>query len=442
MGEAMRFSPYGRASQRPAPVNAMMAAFAADFREECDINLGVGYVDERTIPRDWIGEAVEAVLSQPSRYRLALNYGGPRGSANLVESIRRLHCEVVKDGLTPAVLDDREVIVGASGATSLLEGVARVLEPGIVFTADPTYYIYCHFLERYGYEVIAVPEDDQGLRTDLLEARLASLGSRRREVAFVYVVSVSNPTSTILSNQRRRELVRIVTALSASLGREVPLLVDRAYELLVHDPDVGRLESALLHDEAGVVYEVGTLSKILAPALRIGYLMGAGGPLCAALVQRTCDLGFSAPLLNQEVASHLLDHHGREQLDRVRQGYRCKAVQTRAWIERELGGAVHECRGGQAGLYYYLTFAGVETGEDSAFFRYLARTTGRPEVDGPPCARAPRVVYIPGSFCVHPRGEMVAEGRRQLRLSYGFEEPERIHRALRLMREASRFAAA
>jgi 2-aminoadipate transaminase len=430
-------SEYGRLSSVPSPVNRMMAAFAGNFRDDVDINLGVGYVNENTIPQGWIEEALHAVLANPQRHRVALNYGGPRGSPNLIQSIRQFHLQHGVGGLTEEILRSKEIIIGANGATSLLEAIACVTPPGIVITCDPTYYIYCNFLERKGFEIIAVPEDEEGLDTDRLEQRLKALGEWKRDIRFFYLVTVSNPTCSILSNERRRRLVEIAAELSREIGRKVPVVFDKAYENLIHDPSVEKPLSGLLYDELGIVYEIGTLSKILAPALRIGYMIGSDGPLLRAIVQKTSDSGFSAPLITQEMASYLLDHHVVAQIEKVNAGYRQKAAVTKQWIDTHLGGALTECRGGRAGFYFYLTFQQVETHEQSPFFKFLARTTGEEAVDGPKGSKNPRVLYIPGEFCVHPRGEIVAAGKRQLRLSYGFEELPKIQEAIELMSQAA-----
>ncbi len=435
--QELPLSQYGNASAKASPVARMMAAFAVDFRDQVDINLGVGYVNENTIPGALIEEALHEVLADPRKHRLALNYGGPAGSSNLIESIRRFHLDHGVGGLTEDVLDRNEIIVGPNGATSLLEGIAHVIEPGIVVTSDPNYYIYCNVLERLGFEVCAVPEDQDGLDIDRLEARLQELGTRRRDVRFFYLVTVNNPTCTILTNRRRQRLVEVAARLSRECKQKIPVIFDKAYEGLIHDPDVDKPLSGLLYDDLGIVYEVSTLSKVLAPALRIGYMIGPRGPLVRAMVQKTSDAGFSAPLITQEMAGYLLDRYVAEQVERVNAGYRRKGAATRLWIDAELGDLLDECRGGAAGFYYYLTFRQVETHESSAFFRFLSRTTGDSRLDGPAGSENPRVVYIPGEFCVHRHGELLDVGRRQLRLSYGFEELPRIRRAIEIIREAA-----
>jgi len=220
----------------------------------------------------------------------------------------------------------------------------------------------------------------------------------------------------------------------------VPMIFDRAYEDLVHDPQVAPLESALPYETEQIVYEVGTLSKVLAPALRIGYMIGAGGAFLRAMVQRTSDAGFSAPQITQSLSSWLLDHQIVAQLNSVRAGYRGKAMAVRGWIDERLGDRLESVSGGQAGFYFYLTFKDIETHEASDFFKYLTRTTGRADIDGAPDARNQRVMYIPGEHCVNRNGELADVGRRQLRLSYGFEGLGAIDRAVELMQQAANYA--
>ncbi len=429
-------SEYGEASSVPSAVNRMMTDFAVGFRDGYDINLGVGYVNENTIPRQQIQIACEAVLANPKKYRAALNYGGAQGSPNLIASIRKFHVDNQIGGIKKDTFNTRDIVIGANGATSLLESVTHLLPSGIVFTADPMYYIYCNDLGRKGFTLVAIPEDSEGLQTDLLRAKLDALRSGKESIQFFYIVTVNNPSCTILSNRRKREIVEIVTQLSHEVGRKIPLFFDNAYRDLVHDSTVEPLESALCYDELGIVSEIGTLSKILAPGLRIGYLIGPKGAFLNSIIQRTSDIGFSAPLINQEIASYLLDNGIETQIEKVNKGYRQKAKQVKTWITELLGDDMQECRGGSAGFYYYLTLANITTDSKSDFFKFLTRTTGHEEIDGPIRNPNPKVIYIPGEHCVHPSGEMVDIGKRQFRISYGFEELPQIHAALKHMKSA------
>jgi len=171
-------STYGHAAQTPSPVNRLMAQFATDFRDGVDVNLGVGYINEETIPDRRMVEALEAIAANPRHYRQAFNYGSPRGAANLIEALRDFHAGYGIGRLDRATLDRNELIVGVSGATSLLDAFTDVLKRGLVVTADPMYYIYCNALERKGFEVLAVPEDNDGADPEAVADRVAALGDR------------------------------------------------------------------------------------------------------------------------------------------------------------------------------------------------------------------------------------------------------------------------
>ncbi|MGQ9918806.1 MAG: aminotransferase class I/II-fold pyridoxal phosphate-dependent enzyme, partial [Bryobacteraceae bacterium] len=277
------------------------------------------------------------------------------------------------------------------------------------------------------FRLLAIPEDESGIRPEVLEDRLGTLGAAAGDVSFFYFMTVSNPTGTILSSARRLRLLEVATEFSRRLRRRVPAVFDLAYEQLIHDPAAERPESVLRYDQLGIAYEVGTLSKILAPALRIGYLLGPDGPLMSAMVQRTSDAGFSAPLFVQEMASWLLDHHIDAQIRVVNEGYREKALAVRAGIGRSLGPFLERVSGGSAGFYFYLTFRDVETHPESEFFVRLTRG-----------GETPRVIYIPGIYCVAAEGGLRQDARRQLRISYGFEETERILAGLEWMGRAAR----
>ncbi|MFG0249450.1 MAG: aminotransferase class I/II-fold pyridoxal phosphate-dependent enzyme [Phycisphaeraceae bacterium JB051] len=432
-------SDYGQASTTPSPVAQMMASFANTFRPAIDINLGVGYVNENTIPRQFIADAVNHIVAHHHDFHAPFNYGSPDGVTELIAAIRTYLAYHHFGNLTPASLAKLDMIIGANGATSLLDAMTQILPRGIVVTTDPLYYIYTNQLQRAGFELLSVPEDRDGIRTDVLADKIKALGPRRSEISFVYIVTVNNPSCSILTTQRRIGLLRLMNKLCTEQRRKIPLIMDTAYEQLIHDPDTPTPDSALLHDELGIVHEIGTLSKTLAPTLRVGYMLAKPSPFLDAMVQKVSDTGFSAPLLNQHIAALLLDQHASEQIKAVKTGYREKAVQTRKWIEEYLGDEVESIIGGRAGFYFYLTFKNTQTHQESAFFKFLSRHTGDQSIDA---ERNPTVIYIPGNFCVNPQGDMAEQGQRQLRLSFGYESLDRIHTAIKRMGDALAYVRA
>ncbi len=425
------FSALAQASLTPSAINELTAGFAEDFREGVDINLGVGYVNDRTIPFEAIQKAYAEIVARPERYRNALNYGGAEGSPNLRRSIREYYLKNGIGQLNAQHFQGRRILIGANGATSLLDALSDVLQPGVVITADPYYYIYTETLERKGFRILAIPEDEQGLDVDLLEEAVQTLDPRT--ISFFYLVTVNNPSTVILSDARRKSLVALAESLSCQTGVKIPVVFDKAYEDIIHNPELAQPVSGLRYDTLGLVLEVGTLSKILAPALRIGYALVPDDQLADALVQRTSDIGFSSSLINQEIAGWLLDHHILVQKEKVNRGYRDKALYIQNLFRRYLSNYLESYTGGEAGFYFYLTLNQVRTDKGSPFFQFLTRTTGDPSADGCP-EKKPRLVYIPGSICSRSPKSL-----HQLRLSYGFEEDEVFERAVQLIAEACEY---
>lgn len=434
------FSAYGNNLLDVAPVSRLMASFARDFRPNIDINVGVGYVNEATLPYEALVEATRVVVDSPNNYRSSLNYGDPAGTYQLRAAIMKmLASEALPDDL--AAIQSKEILIGTNGATSILEGLAQILEPGLVIMSDPVYYIYSYFLERKGFRILALPEDANGMIPERLEEVLSRDMSDLQDLRFVYVVSISNPTSTILTNERRHKIVDIVNSFVDRTGQRIPLIFDQAYAGLIHDPEVESQESAFRNDRNQLVYEIGTLSKILAPALRIGYILGPTGDLMAAMQERNSDAGFGASVINQQIAAVLLSDFLPAQQRSVLSGYRRRAIDIRSAIDEKLTSYVEEVRGGQAGFYFYITFKDIPTDDRSDFYKFLSRTTGDPTIDGSSDSIKPRVAYIPGQYCVSPHGELIEHGSRSLRFSYGFEPLERLTQAVGLMADAAEYVS-
>ena len=426
------FSDLAKNSLIPSAVNRLTAEFAEDFREGIDINLGVGYVNDKTIPFDAIKKAYAEIISHPEHYRSALNYGGADGSPNLRRSIRDYYLRYRIGDLNEKDLENRKILIGANGATSILDSVSDILKPGLVITADPYYYIYTETLERKGFNLLAIPEDDKGLNIQLLEKAVEKIDPG--EISFFYIVTVNNPSTIILDNSRRKAIVETAEKLSLKADRIIPVIFDKAYEDIIHNPEIEKPVSGSKYDRLNQVLELGTLSKLFAPALRIGYIISPDNAFAEILTQRTSDIGFSSSLINQEIASWLFDNYIHIQKDTVNKGYQKKAAFIIKLFSTHLSDYIESYSGGDAAFYFYITFKNIHTDKGSKFFNFLSRTTGVAEIDGKE-EKNPRLIYIPGTIC-----SSIPESTRQLRISYGFEEPEVFERAIKLMAEACLYA--
>ena len=230
------------------------------FSEDPDlISLAGGLPDTSLFGADNHAALLTAMAHRQSA--LALQYTPTRGMRALRECI----LEVMAAEATP--VDPHRVIV-TTGGQQALDLLCRVfLDPGdVVVTEAPTYPGILLPLAAHEAEVVQVDTDDDGMRMDALEAALGELQAAGRPVKFIYTVpTFQNPSGKTLSLARRKRLLEIARAF------DLPVIEDNPYALLRFEGDP--LPTLLSLDEDGRVLYVGTFSKILAPGLRVGWLV-------------------------------------------------------------------------------------------------------------------------------------------------------------------------
>jgi 2-aminoadipate transaminase len=224
------------------------------------IDLGWGHPDPALLPIEAIQLAAARVLE---RYGAgALTYGHAAGPGPFLEWVAERLGEV--DARAP----DPGAIVATAGNSHALDQVVSMLtSPGdVVLVEDPTYHLASRILRDHPVELVAVPADEQGLRTDALAEALEALRPTARRPRLLYTVpTFHNPTGVSLTSERRRALVDLAT------GAGLTIVEDDAYrELSYEGPPPASLWS-LAPD--GVVVRLVSFSKSLAPGLRAGCIV-------------------------------------------------------------------------------------------------------------------------------------------------------------------------
>jgi GntR family transcriptional regulator/MocR family aminotransferase len=217
-----------------------------------------GAPDTRLMPAELLARSYRRVLLEAAR-RNRLGYGDPRGSLALRQAV----AEMLKQ--------DRGLECGAEnicltrGSQMGIYLSARlVAEPGDAVVVESLTYPPARAAFRAaGAEILSVGLDDQGLRVDELEACC-----RRRRVRAVYVTPHHQfPTTVLLPPERRIRLL----ALAEQFGFAV---VEDDYDHEFHFAHRPMLPIASLQGWGKLLY-IGSLSKLLSPSLRIGYLVAA-----------------------------------------------------------------------------------------------------------------------------------------------------------------------
>jgi DNA-binding transcriptional MocR family regulator len=215
-----------------------------------------------------------------------------------------------------------------SGGQAALAATFRTLVPfgGPIIVESPTYFGALGIARSLGLRAVPVPVDDAGIRTDLLEAALASSKAR----AIYLQPAFSNPTGVTLSETRRREVLELAERTGAFVIED-----DYARDLsFAASPPVPLFRGGSDH----VVY-VRSLTKSTAPGLRVAGVIARGPVRRRLRLLRATEDWFMAGLL-QETALELVSAPGwTRHAHELRQTLRVRQQATLKAIARHLPGA-------------------------------------------------------------------------------------------------------
>ncbi len=253
-----------------------------------DLNAGVP--DRASLP--WRELAVAARRALEANADDALTYGGAAGHEPLRAWIAAR--QAAETGLEVTSVH----VTLTSGSAQAIDTIAATFVGAgdLVVTGAPTYPGAIRAFRARGATIIDVPQDDNGLRTDVLEAALRAQRAAGRRVKLIYVVATyDNPSGTTLPLERREHL--------AALSREYATLIveDDAYAGIDLD---GPPPTSLFEVTRGRgILRVGTFSKTIASGLRVGWVVAE-----PRIVQRLNFMRFdngASPFVHHTVLAYL-----------------------------------------------------------------------------------------------------------------------------------------
>lgn len=305
------------------------------------IDLGIGQPAPALLPVDLVAEAAAHCtgLREPG----LLAYGFEQGEGRFRAALAGFLAERYAVPIDPGHL------LVTSGASQALDLICSLFTRAgdTVFVEEPTYFLALKIFADHRLRVVPVPMDADGLIVEALAEPL-----RKEKPAFLYTVpTYHNPASTCLAESRRERLV----ALCRENG--VLLVADEVYHLLSYAA-APPLPLARFCAGGGVI-SLGSFSKILAPGLRLGWLLASPGLIERFVLCGLLDSGgglnpFASGVVRSAIALGLLPGH----LDFLRAVYGGKMRVMCAALREHLPPGV-EFRTPEGGYFLWLKLPGA-----------------------------------------------------------------------------------
>ena len=316
------------------------------------INLGIGQPSADLLPLELVRNASDAFFAGADPHDL--NYGVLQGDERFRESLAGY---LTREYGAPAGPDTLIVSGGNSQALDLVSVV--LAKPGdTVFVEEPSYFLAFQIFRDHGLNIVGIPLDDEGISIPHLEQAL-----QEHSPAFLYTIpSYQNPGGQCLPLERRDKLV--------DLAKEHDFLIvaDEVYQLLYYydtpPPAFGTMT------DSDVVVSLGSFSKILAPAMRLGWIQTSPALCERILANGFVSSGGSINHISSHIARYaidlgLLDDH----VVQLRHAYRARVEAMDDALQKEFG-SLATWLNPRGGYFFWLEFA---AGMDMAPLRDKAR---------------------------------------------------------------------
>ena len=368
-------------------VSEVRALFAVVSRPEV-VSLAGGMPFVSALPRELMEASFDSMMSE--RGNFALQYGGGQGDLRLRDQIREV---MALEGIHASV-EDIVITTGSQQGLDLLGGL--FLDAGdVVLAESPSYVGALGIFRHYEAHVEHLVTDDQGLDPDDLERSIKELRAEGRRIKFLYLVpNFGNPSGVTLSEERRHRIVEICRR------EHILILEDNPYGLLYfgEKPPVAMRS----YEEDCVIY-LGSFSKILAPGLRVGYVLAPPAIRDKLVLANESALLSPSTFTQMLISEYLAKSDWQGQIDTFR------------GIYRERRDAALEA------MAEYLPHLET-TRPDGGFYLWVTLPEGIDSKAMLPLAVTELVAYTPGTAFYANGG-----GRSNLRISFCYPTPDNIN---------------
>ncbi|MDO8450559.1 MAG: PLP-dependent aminotransferase family protein [Rhodoferax sp.] len=308
------------------------------------ISFAGGFPDSAMFDVAGITEAANKALTEEPG--AALQYGATEGYNPLREQLAAF---MGGKGVTVAP----EGLIVTTGSQQALDLIGKtMINPGDkVIVEAPTFLATIQCFRLYGAQVIGAPIDEHGVKVDELEKLIAE-----HKPKFVYLIpTFGNPSGATLSLERRKKV------LALAVKYKTPVVEDDPYgDLYFGDappPSILALSSQVSGSRDWLVH-CGSLSKVLSPGLRVGWMIAPPELLARATMCKQFSDAHTSTFAQATAAQYLKAGRMPATLAHVRQVYAERAQAMGQALKRELGDAIEFTQPG-GGLFFWARLTGA-----------------------------------------------------------------------------------